>query len=124
MSTLGRDADRYAARQRKRNREQWGKEQEAWLLHRPAAPDDTPRPVLRLSAEQLVAELEIIREWRECITCRHARVQEILETVGLTDALHDSVCAEARILIDACRSLAERIPDCLGHSRKRERRTK
>jgi hypothetical protein len=69
----------------------------------------------------LIAELEIIAEWKESLLRRNERVQELAERLGLSDGLLDAVCAEACILIGLCQTMSDRLDGCLGDPRKRER---
>jgi hypothetical protein len=64
--------------------------------------------------EQLMAELELVFDWRDELVCRMQRAQEIVETVGLSRDLHDALLAEAHFFIRVCRALAERMPGSLA----------
>ena len=69
--------------------------------------------------EQLIAELDLMLDWRDEILSRTNRAQCLLETIGLSTELHDALIAEARAFVATCRTRAERIPGSLAASRRR-----
>jgi hypothetical protein len=63
--------------------------------------------------EQLLAELELLADWRDDLLARFERAQAILETVGLDVELHRALYAEGRRFCRVCATMAERIPGSL-----------
>lgn len=63
--------------------------------------------------EQLMAELELVFDWRDELVGRMQRAQCVLETVGLSRDLHDALQAEAHFFVRVCRAITERTPGSL-----------
>lgn len=64
--------------------------------------------------EQVMAELDVILDWRDEVLARMDHAQCLLETIGLSTDLHDALIAEARAFVTTCRTRAERIPGSLA----------
>jgi hypothetical protein len=64
-------------------------------------------------AEQLLAELDLVFDWRDELVARMGRAQDIVETVGLSRDLHEALLAEACFFIRLCRALTDRFPGSL-----------
>jgi hypothetical protein len=65
------------------------------------------------AAKRLLADLEIIAEWREDLTSRMARAQLVLETIGLSREQHDALIHECEAFKRLCRVLADSLPGSL-----------
>jgi hypothetical protein len=75
--------------------------------------DSNAAAAWQVPAPSLLADLELVADWKEDLTRRMARGQFILETIGLSTERHDELIAEAQAFIRVCRVMAERVPGSL-----------